>query len=315
MKQSILQAVAIQLALFALFLQAATARVFTDDQGRTTEAELAGVVKDEVILRKRGVAIRWPIAKLSGADQTYVKKWQASPPSTPRLLVRLWEKKGFSSAGTFSEQSDQMPGLPNIPGILEIEKKETFYYFDVDVSNPGKIQANHLSLVYQLYVINAAGSVVVEAGSAVVPAVNAQQRVSSPTKAISSTRTKTTTLSLSSNAAGGISTGQNKSRSSERFGGGWARVYAHDGSVIGEDRDLHPEIERLKPAWIAPTTAYAPKLESLGEFDGFVEKVQEKLKKIQELLKTLPPPPGTGKGLPKKPPFPPGKGKPKKLPF
>lgn len=250
--------------------------------------------------------MRWPISKLSAKDQAYVKEWQMSPPSTPRLLVQLWEKKGFSSAGTFSEQKDQGPSLPNIPGILEIEKRNTYNYYDVDISNPGEIQANHLSLVYQLYVFNAAGSMVVEVGSATIPPVNIRQRVSTSTKAISTTRTKTTSLSLSTNSSGGISTGQSRSRSSERFAGGWIRVYAHDGSVVGEARKLDNEIERLKPAWLGPTTAYAPSLEGLDEFDQFVEKVQEKLSKIQELLKSLPPLPETDKKLPPKPPFPGG---------
>lgn len=317
MNHSTLFQITIQLILFSLLLNISDARVFTDDQGRKTEAELAGVVKENVILKKNEVLISWPISKLSASDQTYVKQWQSNPPATPNLLVRLWEKKGFSSAGSFSETSDQLPGIPNIPGIHEIEKRETYYHFDVDVSNPSNIQANHLTLAYQLYIFNASGTPIVEVSTSTLPAINARQRVSASTKSISTTRTKTTSLTLSSSANGGISTGQNRSRSSERFAGGWVRVYAHDGSLVGEARELPPEIERLKPSWIAPSTAYAPKLEGLDEFDGFVEKVQQKLIKIQQFLKTLPPLPNSDTGLPPKPPFPPtkkGTGTPPKFP-
>lgn len=285
------------------------ARTFTDDKGTTTEAELSGVVGPDVILRRNGVGIRWPLARLSAEDQKYVKSWQANPPATPRLLVRLWEKTGFSPAGTFSDDKNAQPELPNIPGVMEVKKRETYHYYDVDVSNPSSTQANQLSLAYQMYVITADGSLVVEVGSQALPAIAPQQLGKAETKAISSTRTKTTSLSVQV-SRNSVSTSEKKSTSRERFGGGWVRVYGQDGKVVGEAQKLIPEIEQMKPEWVGPTVAGEGKVERLDQFDGFIKMVQERLEKIKELLKSLPPLPEPKEDKPDAPPLPPGFPKP-----
>ncbi len=288
----------------------ALARTFTDDKGTTTDAELSGMVGPDVILRRNGVGIRWPLARLSAEDQKYVKAWQANPPATPRLLVRLWEKTGFSPAGTFSEAPSPQPELPNIPGVMEVKKRETFHYYEVGVSNPSTTQANQLSLAYQLYVITADGNLVVEVGTQALPAIAPQQLGTADTKAISSTRTKTTSLSVQV-SRNSVSTSQKRSTSKERFGGGWVRVYAQDGKVVGEARNLIPEIEQMKPEWVGPTVAETGKVESLDQFDGLIKMVKERLEKIQELLKSLPPLPEPPKGdKPEPPSLPPGFPKP-----
>ncbi len=269
----------------------AAERTFTDDQGKTTVAALSGVDGNDVILRRGSVAIRWPLAKLSKEDQAYVQEWQKNPPSTPKLLVRLWERMGLSPAGTFPDSSDSPPDLPNIPGIIDVEKKDTFHYFDVDVSNPGSAQANQLTLAYQLYVITASGELVVEAGAQALPPINASEVGKSSTQAISSTRTKTTSLTLNANRQGKVATGEKRSRESERFSGGWVRVYAHDGEVVGEEMNLHPEIQETRPTWVGPKAAGTTSVENLGEFDSFVAEFQSRLKQVQEILKSLPPPP------------------------
>jgi len=282
------------------------ARTFTDDKGHTTEAELSGVTGQDVILRRSGVSIRWPIARLSNPDQAYVKEWQAHPPVTPRLLVRLWEKSGFSPAGTFATEQSAQPSLPSIPGVLEIKKRETFHYYDVDVSNPSTMQANQLSLAYQLYVITAEGNLVVEAGTAALPAIDPQKSETVATKAISSTRTKTTSLTLQVSKSGAVSTGKARSTAREQFAGGWVRVYAHDGKVVGEAQKLIPAIEETKPAWIGPTVAETARVDSLDQFDSLIETVKERLQQIKELLGSLPPLPDPGDGKPQLPPPPPG---------
>lgn len=282
------------------------ARTFTDDQGKTTDAELSAIAGDDVILRRSGVPLRWPLARLSKADQAYVKEWQQNPPATPKLFVRLWERRGFSPAGTFSESKDSQPTLPNIPGIIDVEKKDTFHYFDVDVSNPSGTQASQLSLAYQLYVITASGEIVVEAGARALPSISANQVAKSSTQSISTTRTKTTNLTVKANRQGVVSTGQNRSRESERFGGAWVRVYAHDGRVVGEDRSLRPEIEETDPAWVGPTSAGTSSVENLGEFDAFVVQFQSRLEQLQKFLRSLPPPPGPPDQFPPPPPKSPG---------
>ncbi|CAN5589183.1 hypothetical protein BH09VER1_BH09VER1_40810 [soil metagenome] len=285
------------------------ARTFTDDKGTTTDAELSGVMGADVILRRNGVGIRWPLARLSAADQKYVKEWQANPPATPKLFVRLWEKTGFSPAGTFSEAPSTQPELPNIPGVMEVKKRETFHYYDVDVSNPSTTQANQLSLAYQLYVLTADGSLVVEAGTEALPAIGPQGLGKAETKALSSTRTKTTSLSLQV-SRNSVSTGQKRSVSKERFGGGWVRVYSQDGKVVGEAQQLIPEIEQMKPEWVGPTVAATGKVEKLDQFDALIAMVKERLEKIKELLKSLPPLPEPKGDQPEAPPLPPGFPKP-----
>lgn len=287
------------IALLVTFILVQTApvfaRVFTDHAGRSTEAELAGVAGQDVLLRKSGVEMRWPLAKLSPADQAYVKEWQTNPPVTPKLGMQIWKKEGLSPTGTFPEEPGGPDGLPNIPGLHEVKKKDTFHYFDVDITNPNSTQANLLTLSYQMYVIPPSGMVIVEAATAVVPTIEAKKRASLATKAISTSRTKTTSLKLGTNVFGGLTTGQQSKRDSERFGGVWVRVFSHDGKMVGEAQDLAPEIERLKPTWVAPIHSDAPKLEGgLDGFDKFVQQVREKLAAIQGVLDKKPPLPAPG---------------------
>ena len=138
-------------------------------KGRSTEAELAGVTGQDVLLRKSEVEMRWPLAKLSPADQAYVNEWQANPPITPKLGLQIWKKEGISPAGTFAEEPGGPDGLPNIPGLHEVKKKDTFHYFAVDITNPNSTQASLLTLSYQIYVIPTSGNVIVETATGVVP--------------------------------------------------------------------------------------------------------------------------------------------------
>ena len=144
-------------AILGILPTVTDARVFTDDQGRTTDAELAGVQENDVVLWKQGLAMRWPLAKLSSTDQAYVREWQANPAATPHIGVRLWERQGLSPVGSFSDDQPGQPGLPNIPGVMEVEKRATFHHYDIDLTNMGKTQANAVTVSYQIYVITASG--------------------------------------------------------------------------------------------------------------------------------------------------------------
>jgi len=281
-------------------------RPFTDGQGRTIQAEMAGISGGDVIMLKDGVTLSYPLAKLSDRDKAFVQAWQSNPPPVPHLQVRLFEKQGFSSAGTFAEDDNAPPSLPNIPGVVEVQKRETFRYDDVEISNPGATQASRLTLAYQLYVVTVTGSLVVESGSEALEPIASKGVVTVPTRAISSTRTKTTTITLSARSREGLTIGSKNSRASERFGGCWARVYAQDGKVVGEARKLIPEIEQTKPAWVGPTAADGVLVQNLDQVDPLVTLVKQRLEKIQELLKSLPPLPEPGDEKPPLPPGPPG---------
>ena len=149
----------------------------------------------------------------------------------------------------------------------------------------------------------------VETGTEVLPAINPKKVGSAATKAISSTRTKSTTLSLIAGSNGGVSTGKSRSRTAEQFAGGWVRIYAQDGKVVGEAKKLHLEVENTDPAWVGPTVAEGSKVKSLDEFDTLIAQVKERLQNIQDLLKSLPPLPSFDSEKPK-PPLPPGFPKP-----
>jgi hypothetical protein len=91
---------------------AAQSRTWTDAQGRTMQAALAGIEGDHAIfLMSGGQTIKFPLAKLSPADQDFIKKNMAATPApapapggsvpaapagvTPRLPVeqRVWPKE------------------------------------------------------------------------------------------------------------------------------------------------------------------------------------------------------------------------------
>src|SRR6188768_3479009 len=84
--------------LFAVGLQAQTPapamRNWTDAQGRSIQAAFMAVEGDQVVfLMGSGQTLRFPLAKLSPADQEFVKKNGASPaapandPATPAAPI------------------------------------------------------------------------------------------------------------------------------------------------------------------------------------------------------------------------------------
>ena len=51
-------------------------RQWTDDRGRTMKAELLHADGTSARFLKEGREVRWPIAKLSTADQRYIVRWR-----------------------------------------------------------------------------------------------------------------------------------------------------------------------------------------------------------------------------------------------
>ncbi len=227
------------------------ARVFTDNQGRTVDATLVGVRGDHVVLSRNGRAARWPIAKLSGKDQRYVKNWKKNPPGTPKLTVNLWERAGVGPEGTY-EQKKGLELPKNVPGLLKTSETAKYKHFEVDMTNLSAVDANHLTVAYVMYVIGGKGGTVQELpASTRVETIPSKKRVTATTHGATYVRTKTKLTTFSLNR-GLLSTGTDRNVSKERFGGIWVRVYAQDGTVVGEAQKLHPEIARLKPTWNGP---------------------------------------------------------------
>ena len=300
--------------LFVLLLGPVEGRVFTDDAGRTVEAELVGVRGNNVVLARGKFAGRWPIAKLSAEDQTYVKKWQENPPVASRITARIWERDGISSAGTMA--TDEAPAITkNIPLLKQTTETDKYKYYEVDLFNESNNDAGGVTMAYVLYVISPQGSVIPQSDSIPVESIQSRKRQTVPTKSVTYTRTKTTTTTFKIDRFRGLSTGSKTSRSSERFGGAWVRVYEKDGSIVGEARKLKPEVARLKPAWTGPSGSSKTKapeqpaspfadLPPLGELP--VPASFELLEKILSgLAENLPPKPGKGTGDGKKPGPPP----------
>ena len=260
-------------------------RTFTDDQGRQIEAELVGVRGANVVLSRNGNGAQWPIAKLSAKDKAYVKTWQANPPLTPRVTVRLFERDGIGPSGKYEEKKGLE--LPNITGLIEKTETPKYPHYDIDLNTLMLVDATHLTVTDVMYVIGGPGGAVLELpASSALDSSPAQQRGTTTSLGATYVRTKTKLTTFSLNA-GTLSSGTNRSTAKERFGGIWVRVYAQDGAVVGEAKDLHPEIERLKPAWHGPKNdEHIPLLEAF--------------EKLEEFLKSLPKPPGAP-SLPAKP--------------
>ncbi|MEM9480577.1 MAG: hypothetical protein AAGA58_13060 [Verrucomicrobiota bacterium] len=275
----------LSLVFFALPLHGEV-RTFTDDTGRTVDAELIGMRGEYAVLQVKGRAGRWPVKRLSPSDQIYVRQWQRNPPKTARVSVRIWEREGIGESGTFESQSSS--GLPKInTPIQSTEEKAKYKHYDVDLTNPADFDANKLTMAYVLYVIGPDGRVGAESDNESVPTIEAGKRVTLKTKGITYVSTKTTSLKLGIRRDGSVTGAQKTSRASERFGGAWVRVYAPDGSVVGEAKELHPELERVNPAWIGRTEdEQVPVLASFEEL-------------LKEIKENLPKPPA---GLPEKPP-------------
>lgn len=275
----------------ALVTSQAFGRVFTDDQGRTVDAELVGVRGDNVVLSKNGRAAQWPISKLSAKDQLYVRAWQASPPETPNLSIQIWEREGIGASGAFDEPEEG--GLPkNIPLLLETEEKANYKHYDLDITNRSQVDATNLTVAYVIYIVTASSQVEAVSSSSSVETIPMGQRVTAVTKGVNAMRTKQTITTINIGPFNQVSTGSDINRSKERFGGVWARVYSADGQVVGEAKKLIPEIERLDPAWTGPKEdAHLPLPISLDALNDILSKLPD-----------LPEPPP---GLPRPPGFPP----------
>ncbi|MEP4079062.1 hypothetical protein [Haloferula sp.] len=275
------------------------ARTFTDNQGRTVEAEMAGLRGENVVLSRNGRSAQWPIKKLSAKDQAYIEAWKKSPPKTPKVTAVLWERDGVGPEGAYEKKQDL--GLPkNIPGLLETTESAKHKHYEVDMRNRSEVDAQHLTVAYVMYVLSGKGGMVQELpASTKVSLIPAMKGVTATTLGATYVRTKTKLTTFSLNR-GNLSTGKDRDVSKERFGGIWVRVYSQDGKVVGEAQKLHPEIKRLKPQWNGPTEDEHIPL--VGTFEKF-----------EEFLKELPKPPGAPElpdipeppAKPAKPPAPP----------
>ncbi|MBL9142171.1 MAG: hypothetical protein JNM99_00695 [Verrucomicrobiaceae bacterium] len=289
------------LLLTTLVTPLARAHLFTDDMGRTVEAEIGGVRGDHVILARSGVAGLWPTAKLSAIDQAFVREWRTTHSGIKQLQTRISERDGIGERGLFTSSASS-PAPPSLPGV-STDTKQSFKHCVISLANPNICDATALKVDYVLYAIQPDGSVDAEAGSQSLDVLAASKGATLITEGMSLSRTKTTRMTLNVNvsrSSGSVSTGKTTTRARERFGGGWVRVHGADGSLLGEAKSMQPELQKLDPPWVGAKPVNPETIPMLPSLDGLLE-----------LVKKLPKLPGasTGKIAPasdQKPPLPPG---------
>lgn len=275
-------------------LQRASAHLFTDDQGRTVEAEVVGLRGANVVLATQGVRGQWPVARLAPPDQAYVKEWQATSTAVKRVVVQMNERDGIGEKGAFKTETSASPGPPkDLPLAPQTDSKAAYKHYDLQVTNPAGVDASRLHVDYVLYVIQPDGGVGTNAGGQALDTLPAGKTATLKTEAATARSTKTSKLKLSV-SSNSVSTTEKTSRSRERFGGGWVRVTGADGSMIGEAKQLTSELAKLDPPWVGTDPKSASDAPMLKSLNGLLE-----------LLKNLPKPPG-GKEKEAPPlPFPP----------
>lgn len=263
---------AISLALAARL--PAAPRIFTDDLGRQVEAELVGLRGANVVLAAGPVRGQWPLARLSAADQAFVKAWQASNTAVKQVQVQVFEREGIGQKGAFPEEAPPGPSLPSdlpLPGGREV--KADYHHCDLTIQNPSGIDANHVRVAYVLYLVKADGSVGSNAASQPVGKIAARQNARITTEGINAARTKATQFRIQL-TDGNLSVDEKTVRSRDRFGGCWVRVYGADGALLGEAKRLSPELSRLDPPWVENEVAEdIPILPSLDGLRELLEKV------------------------------------------
>ncbi len=283
--------VILMLVILTALLSPVHARQFTDDQGRQVEAELVGVRGGSVVIASQSVRGLWPIARLSAADQEYVKQWQKTNTAVKHVTVQVTERDGIGERGEFkkAEAATPSPTVPSLPFVPPTETRASYKHYEASIANPGALDAAYLKVAYVVYVVHPDGTVGISPGVQFMESLPAGQSERVQTEGVSATRTKTKQVKVRI-SRDAISATEKTARSQERFGGVWVRVIGPDGQLIGESRKLTAELAKLDPPWEeAEVHEDIPELKSLGDLLEMVKKL-------------LPPAHAEGKASPPAPP-------------
>ncbi len=270
------------LLLFAYFHSPILrAREFTDLEGRKVEAELVGIRGENAILAVKDFRGQWPISKLSAADREYVTKWRSEHTGVKRVQVRLFERSGAGPKGAFPVDGSASAGsgnglaapAPLLPPPPKTTEKKSGHHGEVQLTNTEKGDAARLRVAYVLYLLQPDGSVGASAGSQYVESLKAGAVTTLTTEGITATKTKATKLKVSYSNQGGLSVAEKNAITKEKFGGVWVKVYGADGAVLGEAKELAPELEKATPRWhesepvenISVINSFAELLEKIGQ--------------------------------------------------
>jgi hypothetical protein len=89
-----------------LVVFAAEARVWTDTQGRTIEADIVRVDGSDAIVNRNGKESRLPLTLLSDADKQFVAKWQEEQKAAKASTAAAAASKDKPSARRHRHQPD-----------------------------------------------------------------------------------------------------------------------------------------------------------------------------------------------------------------
>jgi len=285
------------LALLLTAAGPAHAHRFTDDQGRKVEAELVGLRGDHVVLAVQNVRGQWPLARLSAADQAYVRQWQTSHTAVKSVTVLAQQREGIGATGladkkTSSDAAEALAPLKDLPIPSFKEESHRYSHFEITVANPSPFDATQLKVAYVLYVVHPDGSVGISPGVQTVKSLPTGQSARLITEGVTATQTKMTKLRVSV-VNESLSVKEKTERSREQAGGVWVRVSGPDGQMIGETKRFSRPLEKLNPPW--EEAEVAEDIPILPSLDGLLELLKNALPPL--------PPEGSRPGLP---PLPPG---------
>lgn len=252
---------------------------FTDDEGRKVRAEVVGFQGENVVLRREGKLITWPVGNFSEEDQAFLREWKTTVAADLPVQVRIWEREGIGSKGVLNHGRISSGGEKNIPLLQEVEEKGSYRHYDIDLHNHAPVDATKLTVTYLLYVITPERKVVGEKGSETVDLIASGQRKSLKTGGITYVRTKTTRTTLQTVFYGFLQFDSETDRTKETFGGAWVKVFNADGDLVGEAKDLIPQLEKMNPSWDVEDTT--------SSSQTGLQKLQETLTEIRDSLEKL----------------------------
>jgi hypothetical protein len=175
------------------------------------------------------------------------------------ISITTFERDGIGETGTFEadDRRSSKPGGP--PVISSTDKKLTYKHYDIDLTNQSKVEGKDLRVEYVLYTVSADGRLISNAASAEVKSIQPGKRATVKSRGATLVRAKTKTQTIGVGAFNTVQTGSETSRSREKFGGIWIRVYKGE-KLVGERKALEPEVEKVKPAWKSPKKGGLPSI-------------------------------------------------------
>ncbi len=160
-------------------------------------------------------------------------------------------QEGMGEEGTF-KADDKRSSTPGGPPVISSTKKTLKYkHYSVGLTNRSKVAGENLRVEYIIYTISGDGKLISNSASKAIKVIEPGKRFSMKTRGATLIRSTTKTGTIDVDRRNRVRTGSKTSRSRERFGGIWIRVYAGE-KIVGEKRQLEQEVEKIKPAWKSP---------------------------------------------------------------